>query len=94
MSSVALTREWEKPRVSNTRWRVLRTYIRWLLYLSKKLHIDLNTLENYLYQYEILEFGQSTWIVKSIIEYLALYEKYLKYKEPESKEEVQIKRVL
>lgn len=94
MSSIALTREWEKPGASNTRWRVLSTYIRWLLHFSKKLHIDLNTLENYLYQYEILEFGHSTWIVKSIMEYLVLYEKDLKNKEPESKEEVQIKRAL
>jgi hypothetical protein len=63
-----------KPTASNTRGRLLRTYIQGLSYLKNITGFSLELIENFADKYEREEYGTSTGVGKKIYMYLKEYE--------------------
>lgn len=72
VSTCLLVNLGERPSGSNNRWRVLRSYMRWILYLASKLQIKDAELQEYFKKYEILQYGA----------YQHMYDIYNAYKTP------------
>ena len=87
VSSVLLYRNWLKPKASNTKWRILRSYLRGILYFCNKFNIDNNALLLVIKRYEEAEFWDNSWVKDFIIDYLNSTKKELQWKKHLSKEE-------
>jgi len=70
VSSVLLFRLWIKPNASNTKGRIFRSYLRWILYFCNKFNISEELLFSIVQKYELEEFNENTWSWNFIIEYI------------------------
>lgn len=93
ISSLHLLNEWIKPIASNNKWRILRKYIRWILYFTKKMQLDINSIIQICSNYENDCFKNNTW-TNIIKEYILWYEKLLLTKTDFSDEDKILKSVL
>ena len=70
---VHLVREELTPTASNTRGRVLRSYIQGLIYLNKKLKINFDTIVDFADRYEQEEYGNMTGVGQKIYNYITKF---------------------
>lgn len=70
VSSVLLFRLWIIPNASNTKGRIFRSYLRWILYFSNKFNISEELLFDIIQKYEVEEFNEDTWSWDFIVEYI------------------------
>lgn len=88
VSSVLLFRLWITPNASNTKWRIFRSYLRWILYFCNKFNISEELLFNIIEKYELEEFNENTGSWNFVIEYIRKTKESLSVKKWElSKEE-------
>lgn len=92
--SIVLLSEGLRPNSSSNTGRILKSYINSLCYYRAKLHMEMNTLQSIIREFELIEVGKSKNCTKMIIDYLKNYEKELKDKKGLSKEDEIIKEQL
>ncbi len=93
ISSINLLNEWLRPWASNNKRKILRKYIRWILYFTKKIWFNKDEVFRLCESYEKDSFGTVT-NTKFIREYINLYENDLLNKKEFSKEDRIIKDVI
>jgi len=93
ISSIHLLNEWIKPIASNNKWRILRKYLRWILYFIKKMWLDLYFILEICKKYEI-EVCWNKNNSKFIEEYILSYKNELSNKTDLSDEDKIIKKIL
>jgi hypothetical protein len=95
VSSVLLFREWVKPNASNGKWKVFRSYLRWIYYFMLKYGISEEYLLLWIKEYEKIEYWDDSWSWEYIIWYLKDFWDSLKWKIKNiSKEEQKILELL
>ena len=93
ISSIHLLNEWIKPVASNNKWRILRKYLRWILYFIKKLWLNFDDILKIIKSYEQDIFWTNNCI-NFIKEYISSYENELTTKKDLSDEDKLIKSLL
>ncbi|EKD66639.1 MAG: hypothetical protein ACD_49C00026G0014 [uncultured bacterium (gcode 4)] len=93
ISSIHLLNEWIKPIASNNKWRILRKYMRWILYFIKKLWLNLDQILEICKNYEQDTFWTNNCLIL-IKEYILSYENDLLNKADLSDEDKIIKILL
>ena len=93
--SATLFREGLKPRATDNRDRILRSYVRAMSYLRSKANMSIDDLEKAIVQFEMRQFpGQENCVSTKIIDYLKSYEADLKMGKVSTKEDRTIASVL
>lgn len=80
VSSVLLFRLWLIPNASNSKGRIFRSYLRWILYFCNKFNISEQLLFNIIQKYELDEFNENTWSWDFIVEFIIKTKKDLSVK--------------
>ncbi len=93
VSSVVLLREDERPIATN-KWRVLRKYLRWLLYFRVKLGYSNEQIAWFVKDYEYLEYWNDSDVWRVVLNYLNFYENQLRTKNNLSDEDKMLKSLI
>lgn len=71
VSSVLLFKEWIRWNSSNTKWRILKKYMDWILFYSNLIWISISDLENIIKSYEDAEYKKDIAFFEYFKKYIA-----------------------
>lgn len=95
VSAVTLVRLGILPKASNSKGRILRTYLRGILYFAEKNNFDFERIKSLIDSYEWLEFSENSWASTFIHKFLlAEKERLMTKKKDFSNEEDKLMWVL
>jgi hypothetical protein len=70
VSGILLYRLWIRPNASNTKGRILRSYLRWIAHFRNQFWLSKEKLLWWIQRYELLEFWVNTDVTDFIANYL------------------------
>lgn len=70
ISSILLFSEWIKVNSSNTKWRVLKKYMDWIVFYYNLLNIWITEIKYIISTYEKLEYWKEIWFFKYFENYI------------------------